>query len=202
MSIQERRRREREERERLIVRTARELAEAEGWDAVTVRRLAERIEYSQPVLYSHFAGREAIVTAVAVEGFAELADALRRARENAAAPGRTAHAGADPAQAWAAVARAYTEFADVHPVLYEAMFSLATDLPFARPEAPAPLKAGFGEIYDAVAPMAGDRAPGTLAEVAWSALHGLVTLNRAGRLAAGQQDDRLALLIGLLAAPG
>lgn len=199
MSIQERRQREREERGRLIVRTARELAEAEGWDAVTVRRLAERIEYSQPVLYSHFAGREAIVTAVAVEGFAELADALRQAR-----------AGAGPAgpdgpelrgRIWAAVARAYTEFADANPALYAAMFSLATDLPFARPEAPAPLKAAFGEIYDALTPLAGGRDPGTLAEVAWSALHGVVTLNQAGRLALGGQDDRLALLIGLLAAP-
>jgi AcrR family transcriptional regulator len=191
MPIQERRQREREDRQRLIVRTARELAEAEGWDAVTVRRLAERIEYSQPVLYSHFAGREAIVTAVAVEGFAELADALRRAR--ASADGS--------AQAWAAVVRAYAEFADANPALYAAMFTLATDLPFARPEAPAPLKAGFSEIYGAVAPMAAGRDPGTLAEVAWSALHGVVTLNQAGRLAVGQQDDRLALLITLLAAP-
>jgi hypothetical protein len=37
--------------------------------------------------------------------------------------------------------------------------------------------------------------------VAWSALHGVVMLNQAGRLAVGGQDDRLALLVGLLAAP-
>lgn len=191
MSIQERRQRDRDERGRLIVRTARELAEAEGWDAVTVRRLADRIEYSQPVLYSHFAGREAIVSAVAVEGFAELAQAMRHARASGAA---------DPAQAWAAVARAYAGFAAANPALYEAMFTLATDLPFARPEAPAPLKAGFGEIRDALAPVAGERDPAMLAEVAWSALHGLVTLNQAGRLSAGQQDARLALLVGLVTA--
>jgi AcrR family transcriptional regulator len=192
MSIQERRQRERDDRHRLIVRTARELAETEGWEAVTVRRLADRIDYSQPVLYSHFSGKEAIVTAVAVDGFADLADALRRARETSA-PG--------PGSAWAAVARAYAEFADANPALYTAMFTLATDLPFARPEAPAPLKAGFAEIRDAVAPLAAGRDPGTLAEVAWSALHGVVTLNQAGRLAVGGQDDRLALLVGLLAAP-
>ena len=45
MSVQTRRERERQQREQLIVTTARELAEAEGWDAVTTRRLAERIEY-------------------------------------------------------------------------------------------------------------------------------------------------------------
>lgn len=74
MSVQERKQREWAERERLIVATARELAEQQGWGAVTTRRLAERIEYSQPVLYSHFRGKREIIGAVAIEGAAELAD--------------------------------------------------------------------------------------------------------------------------------
>jgi hypothetical protein len=62
MSItRNRRERERAERHSLILAVARELAEAEGWEAVTTRRLAERVEYSQPVLYSHFKGKDAIV---------------------------------------------------------------------------------------------------------------------------------------------
>src|ERR1700742_485320 len=88
MSVQERKERERADRERLILATARELAEAEGWDAVTTRRLAERIEYSQPVLYSHFDGKDAIVRAVAIQGFEELADQLRRARLGADGSGQ------------------------------------------------------------------------------------------------------------------
>src|SRR3954466_13506137 len=101
MSIQARRQRERADREQLIVTAARELAEAEGWDAVTTRRLAERVEYSQPVLYSHFNGKDAIVNAVAIDGFSELAAHLRRARQAAPAPGH----------ALRAVCRAYLEFA-------------------------------------------------------------------------------------------
>jgi AcrR family transcriptional regulator len=202
MSIQQRRQREREERHELIVRAARELAEAEGWEAVTIRRLAERIEYSQPVLYSHFAGKEAIVTAVAVEGFAELAQALRDARIGAGAAGGPGGTGNSDGVvlAWAALARAYVQFADANPALYQAMFTLATDLPFARPEAPEPLKAAFDQIYQAILPMAGGLDPGTLTEVAWAALHGLVTLNQAGRFQPGQQDHRLALLIDLFLA--
>ncbi|MFC4083524.1 TetR family transcriptional regulator, partial [Amycolatopsis samaneae] len=76
MTQQLRRERDRAERERRIVAAARELAEAEGWDAVTTRRLAAKIEYSQPVLYSHFSGKGAIMAAAAVEGFAELAERL------------------------------------------------------------------------------------------------------------------------------
>lgn len=128
MPTQQRRERERADRESLIIRVARELAEAEGWDAVTTRRLAERIEYSQPVLYSHFAGKTAIVTAVALEGFAELTAALATARRSTT----------DPAAALSAVAHAYVGFAQAGPALYEAMFTLATDLPFGPESAPAP----------------------------------------------------------------
>ena len=76
MTRQERRERELAERRQVIVDAARELAEAEGWESVTTRRLADRIEYSQPVLYSHFEGKDAIVTAVALEGYGELATLL------------------------------------------------------------------------------------------------------------------------------
>ena len=79
MSVQERKERERADRERLILATARELAEQQGWDAVTTRRLAERIEYSQPVLYSHFRGKREIIGAVALEGATEMAAAIRAA---------------------------------------------------------------------------------------------------------------------------
>nr|BFE83986.1 hypothetical protein GCM10020093_065870 [Planobispora longispora] len=123
MSIQARRERERAQREELIITAARELAEAEGWEAVTVRRLAERVEYSQPVLYSHFKGKDAIMTAVALEGFADLAAELRAART--AAP--------DPAGALARIGAAYLAFADRRPALYDAMFRQNVDLPFATP---------------------------------------------------------------------
>jgi AcrR family transcriptional regulator len=54
MTVAERRQRDRARWQRAIITAARQMAEAEGWDAVTIRRLADRIDYSQPVLYSHF----------------------------------------------------------------------------------------------------------------------------------------------------
>ena len=54
-----------------IVQAAREIAEGDGWPAVTVRRLADTIGFSQPVLYGHFPdGRDGIIRAVALAGFA------------------------------------------------------------------------------------------------------------------------------------
>ena len=83
MGIAERKSRERADREDRIVAAARGIAESEGWEAVTIRRLAKEIEYSQPVLYSHFENRDAIVAAVAVEGFEELTAVLRAAVDGA-----------------------------------------------------------------------------------------------------------------------
>ena len=185
MSIQARRERERAEREQLIATAARELAESEGWDAVTTRRLAAEIEYSQPVLYSHFTGKDAIMAAVAVEGFAELAAELRTARTSAT----------DTRQALAAVGGAYSAFAERRPALYDAMFTHAVDLPFATAGAPAPLHAGFNEIAEALRPHAGPADLALLTETFWAALHGLVTLTRGGRLPRQGHDLRLALLL-------
>jgi AcrR family transcriptional regulator len=188
MTRQERRQRERAERRQVIVNAARELAEAEGWESVTTRRLADRIEYSQPVLYSHFEGKDAIVSAVALEGFGELAAILHNARENADSPG------AEPR----AVASAYLEFARANPALYEAMFTLRVDLTFAQSGTPAPLHASFAELRAALAPLAGERDIETVTEVAWSALHGLATLSQAGRLRPAFYDQRLAMLVDQL----
>ncbi|MEU0969755.1 TetR/AcrR family transcriptional regulator [Streptomyces sp. NPDC005917] len=192
MSIQTRRERERAEREQLIVTAARELAEAEGWDAVTTRRLAAEIEYSQPVLYSHFKGKDAIMTAVAVQGCAEMATELRAAR--------TAARGTR--ESLAAVAETYTSFARRRPALYDVMFTHTVNLPFATPEAPAALQAAFGELLHAVEPIAvGDDDPGLLTETFWAALHGLVTLMRSGRLPEHAHQTRLALLVGHFTTP-
>ncbi|MBB6547424.1 TetR/AcrR family transcriptional regulator [Nonomuraea rubra] len=186
MSKQTRMERVRAEREKLIIAAARELAEAEGWEAVTTRRLAERVEYSQPVLYSHFKGKDAIVAAVAVEGFADMAGELRAARTEAV----------DAAGALAGVAQAYTSFAGWRPALYDAMFHQRVDLPFADPEAPRELWAAYGELEEAVRPFADEEEElGLLVETFWAALHGLATLMRAGRLPSDGHDRRLALLL-------
>ncbi|MEU5214095.1 TetR/AcrR family transcriptional regulator [Streptomyces sp. NPDC020742] len=185
MSVQERKERERTHRHQLIVATARELAESQGWDAVTTRRLAERIEYSQPVLYSHFRGKREIVAAVALEGFAELTEALRRA----VADGPSGRA------AVASLVAAYVDFAEHNPALYDAMFLLDAGLPFADAATPAPLREAFGTLLDTLGGLAGDAEPALFVEVFWSALHGLVTLARSGRLPREGAQQRLDVLV-------
>jgi AcrR family transcriptional regulator len=192
MTARERRLREYSRRHELILGTAREMAEAEGWDFVTTRRLADRIEYSQPVLYQHFKNKDAIVQAVALEGFGELVAALRTARLGAdGGPGGTG--------ALAAVARAYSGFAARGPVLYQAMLTLDAGLADGPDPRPGPLLEILEEIRQAVEPVAAGRDPRLLAEVVWSAWHGLAVLTRSGLLDPGAEEARLLAVTGMLA---
>jgi AcrR family transcriptional regulator len=183
MSIAERKERQRAERYELILVAARELAEAEGWDAVTTRRLAELINYSQPVLYSHFKGKADIMAAVATRGFEELATRLKRETANVTgAPDVLRN-----------VCAAYLDFACSRPVVYEAMFVLPTKIKFASEETPTALRAAFAELVTALGP---DRQePVFLAEVLWSALHGLVVLAQSERIPATGAQVRLNILV-------
>ena len=183
MAIQDRRERERAARRRLIITTARKLAEAEGWDAVTTRRLSTEIEYSQPVLYKHFAGMEKIAEAVAIDGFAELADVCSAATSGTAGDALTR------------IAHAYLDFARDNPAVYDAMFTRATTLRFAAQDTAPQLEAAFAELRQAVGGVADEHDADTLTEVFWAALHGLVTLTRAGRLRPGYDSERLQLLV-------
>jgi AcrR family transcriptional regulator len=190
MSVQERKERERAARERLIVATARELAEQQGWDAVTTRQLAERIEYSQPVLYSHFRGKREIIGAVALGGATEMAAALRAATSAADSPRARVYA----------VARTYLDFADRNPAVYDAMFRLDGGLVFANKDTPEPLKDAFAALLESLSDVAGDGVhPALFTEVFWAALHGLATLTRAGRLPPGDAERRVELLVDRLA---
>jgi AcrR family transcriptional regulator len=187
MTPRDRRLREQARRHQLILATAREMAEADGWENVTTRRLADRIEYSQPVLYQHFKNKDAIIHAVALEGFAELAGVLRTARHSSSG---------DPGETLRAVARAYLGFATGSPVLYEAMLMFDAGPgqdgePAAEPTA-EPSREVLTEIEQAVAPLAAGRDPRVLSEVLWSAWHGLAALVHGGRLAARLTPRRLA----------
>ncbi|GAA1535957.1 TetR/AcrR family transcriptional regulator [Kribbella lupini] len=187
-AVSERRERERADRHRLIVTAARELAEAEGWEAVTTRRLADRVEYSQPVLYSHFNGKNGIVSAVALDGFEQLAAQLRDARE-----GAPDQAGG---KSLGTVCHAYLDFARTRPAVYQAMFVLPTDLKFASDETPKSMRACFDEFVACFRP--DDDRRELSAEVVWSAVHGMAVLAGSGRIPQALQEERVDFLVSRL----
>ena len=69
MGVKERQEREREATARAILDAARELFVAEGYQNVSIRKIAERIEYSPAAIYSYFPSKDDIFLALAEEGF-------------------------------------------------------------------------------------------------------------------------------------
>jgi AcrR family transcriptional regulator len=72
LTVQKRRERYRSELRAEILSAARDLIREEGYQGLTLRRLAQRMEFSPIALYSYFADKQALLTALALEGFEKL----------------------------------------------------------------------------------------------------------------------------------
>jgi AcrR family transcriptional regulator len=165
-----RRERERVESRRTILAAAHDLARAEGWDAVTMRRLAERIEYSANFAYRYFSGRDDILLALVQDGFARLRTAMAEAagppgNETAAAIHRAAHA--------------YLEFALDQPEIYQLMYGLG-GVRVAAADAWVEGQA-VGDILADHLTAAGATDPDGAVLQLWAVAHGLVALHSVGR---------------------
>lgn len=163
----------------MILDTARRIAAAEGWSAVTIRRVASALGYTSPLIYEHFRDKGDALAAVLHEGFdalvAELA-AAAAAPLDPAAPDEYVHA----------LAETYFAFARREPAVYQLMNGMggvAVDpVDTARG---AELTGGIA--VDALrrwSGAAGVRLPDPLeaTEVLWCALHGITCLAIIGRL--------------------
>jgi AcrR family transcriptional regulator len=111
MGISERKERDKQQMRSLILETAMKLFLEEGFDKVTIRRIAEKIEYSPGNIYFYFENKEEILYTLYLEGFEEL---YRRQQAI-----KTIE---DPAKKLKKLAEIYFTFASEQPRFYELMF--------------------------------------------------------------------------------
>ncbi|HVE72811.1 MAG TPA: TetR/AcrR family transcriptional regulator [Thermoanaerobaculia bacterium] len=172
MGPKERREREREEIRTRILDAARELFVSEGVESVTMRRIADRIEYSPTAIYFHFRDKDALL--------AELCDCdFRTFSQNF----QTVAQIADPVERLRAAGRLYVEFGLKHPSHYRLMFmtpknpgSKTIDKGNPEEDAYAFLKTIIGDVK-AHGRLRDEYANVDLAaQVVWSAIHGVVSL--------------------------
>ena len=186
--IAERKLRDKQARRAQIISAARRIAELEGWSNVTVRRLADEISYSQPVLYAHFASREGILAAVAVEGFQELGLAMEKARKRVRG-GSTVES----------VVAAYLDFAVSSPAMYEVMFLLSLSVPFDDAATPPELRFAFSQLLGLF--QAQSSKSEVITELFWASLHGIAELTRTKRFPRNRQKERVKVLVELFTSP-
>src|SRR5215469_12023580 len=114
MGIKQRREREKQEVQQAILSAARQIALQDGWQAVTIRKVADRIDYSPPTIYEYFASKEDILRELYLEGFRQLALTLQAARESVE----------DRRERLLNMADAYWDFAMDHLELYQLMYGM------------------------------------------------------------------------------
>ncbi len=78
MDISNQKPRNREHIDSHIRQTACDIARREGWQGVSIRKIAEAISFSSPVVYEYFASKDALLASIREEGFTELLDDYRR----------------------------------------------------------------------------------------------------------------------------
>lgn len=114
MGIVERRLRQKDEVRSSILETAWQIVKEEGWQSLSIRKIADAIEYSVPVIYDHFANKEAILLEFGKQGFNLLASKLQQAKNTTDDAGGQLRAMAD----------AYWNFAFKNKEYYQLMFGL------------------------------------------------------------------------------
>src|SRR3954471_4469054 len=100
MGIVERKERQRKEVRDSILQAAWQLVNEEGWQSLSIRKIADAIEYSVPVVYDHFENKEATLFEFTKQGFKLLGDKLTEAIKH--------HT--DPSKQLEAIAYAYWDF--------------------------------------------------------------------------------------------
>jgi AcrR family transcriptional regulator len=175
MGLKERREREKKAVRGKILDAARELFVAEGYEAVTMRKIAQRIEYSPTAIYLHFRDKQAVMEAICDTDFLKLATRFRKIAEIA-----------DPIERLRSAGFAYADFAMKHPNHYRMMFMTphpphdprksALDVGNRDEDAYAFVRwtaseaIAQGRIREELAD------PDLLAQMVWAAIHGWVSL--------------------------
>lgn len=167
MGIAERRLKQKEELRARILTTAWQLVKEEGWQSLSIRKIADAIEYSVSVIYEHFESKEAILLEFGKEGFGLLVNKIKQAKEKSN----------DPAEQLKAIANAYWNFASINKEYYQLMFGLG--MPGCELEKCIPERANFRKLV--IEPISElieksknpDINPCLKYYTFWSVLHGL-----------------------------
>ncbi len=157
-----------------ILEAAYKIVKEEGWQALSMRKIADEIEYTAPIIYEYYANKEAILEELNRKGFIYLAKEMKDARDKHELPGDQLEA------MW----MAYWNFAFKKKELYQLMFGVSMNCCMGQklPEVDAPAKL----VTDAIRHLMKGTNPSEddickKYYTFWSVVHGLVSINLVNR---------------------
>ena len=154
-----------------ILDAAHDIVKDEGWQALSMRKIADKIEYTAPIIYEYYANKEAILLELTKKGYILLAESMKEARDR--------HT--DLAAQIEAMWLAYWNFAFEQKEYYQLMFGVEMNCcmmdeilpsgstPYDIATAPIAELMGISDLED-------DRVC-TKYYTYWSIVHGLVSIN-------------------------
>ena len=186
MGIVERKIRHKEETRASILEAAWQIVLTEGWQYLSIRKIADAIEYSVPVIYNHFENKDSILLEFTQEGFEKLSDVLILARD------QHIH----PVDQLKAIGNAYWDFAFDHKEYYQLMFGLgipACETVKQISEMKSMTTILIGSIKDVISSGNNPEVDFFLKfHTYWSILHGLVSIQMIEK---GSKPDAVKKLI-------
>jgi AcrR family transcriptional regulator len=114
MPNKERRKREKEELRQQILDVAKDIAAADGWQNVTIRKICDKIHYTAPVVYQYFESKEMILESLRLEGIKQMQTIFEMLDKKYTTPEKRLQ---EYGLAW-------WRFAQQHPELYQVMYNL------------------------------------------------------------------------------
>lgn len=167
--LQEHKQQQRDALRERILEASRGIVRSEGIGSLSMRKLADAIDYSPAALYLHFRSRGEIARALREEGYAQLRAAFV---PHAAIP--------DPAARLKAIGRAYVEFGLAEPEMYRLMFMETGDAAGSAGVASSRDSATMLSLFEEAFAALNANAPAACAQALWANLHGIVALELSG----------------------
>jgi AcrR family transcriptional regulator len=187
MSTKERRLRQKEAIRSSILSTAWEMVKTSGWQSLSIRKIADAIEYSVPVIYDHFENKEAILQEISREGYLLLAKKARQAKE------KHDH----PAEQLKAIAEAYWNFAFKNKEYYQLMYGVG--MACCESKKCMPVKDSFDDLLkETITQLIArskrpDANPCLKQHTFWSILHGLISIKLMGNSNVSDKLNKLVM---------
>jgi len=176
MNTKERREQKKAELKLTISSAARSIVQTDGWEALTIRKVAEAIGYTAPTIYEFFEDKNALLYEVMEIGFGEWLEEIQKAT-------RPAHSGKSFVNA---VAKATWRLAFGRKELYLLMHSLPA-IPFGTERAPKNARAIYRHIFDGLQRYGVTfHDPEVAVEMIWATMHGWISLTLMGRIKGGR----------------
>ena len=162
-----------------------EIVKEEGWQALSMRKIADKIEYTAPIIYEYFANKEAILNELTRQGYVKLGKLMQVAISEHAEPDKQLEA------MWLA----YWNFAFAEKELYQVMYGVEVNCCAMQnmcPDIQKPMNMLWDKIEEIIpAAKRTEEYVDAKYYTLWSIVHGLISINMTRKLTSDEMNKQV-----------